>query len=208
MGGAGSRGENGGASCWSKPRARASVAGLRNSDGGGRRTKGGGRAGGGGREREFSLILLGRGVKRIVGEHRNLISGRDIEVNVGAGFWAMLRLEGASTGCPDEQRPSARVWSPLFRCGAATGAGPSAAVAARGLRADTDHVAQDPAAIRLELGLARPSRRARRWSACVADGWGRMARLPRPPVQWGSAPCHTTHPSSVISPSPSSSEDS
>ena len=40
----------------------------------------------------------------------------------------------------------------------------------------TDHVAQDPAAILLERGLARLSRRARRWSALAADGWGRIGR--------------------------------
>ena len=210
--------QNGRASRWSKPRARASVAALRNSDRGGRRKRGR-VGGGGGREGEFSLILSERAVKPIVGEHRNLISGRAIEVKVGACFWAMLRLEGASTGCPDEQRPSARVWSPRFRCGAATGAGPSAAVAVRRLRADTDHVAQDPAAILLVRGLALPSRRARRWPACAADGWGRMGRGssgPPPPsaaaavVAGAGCECplpHSathSHPSPVISPPPPS----
>ena len=42
------------------------------------------------------MIFLERGVERIVGQHRNLNSGRAIEVQVWAGFWAMLRLEGAT----------------------------------------------------------------------------------------------------------------
>ena len=51
---------------------------------------------------------------------------------------------------------------PRFRCGAATEAGPSSAVAARGLRVVTDHVAHDAAAILLVRGPVRLSRRAPR----------------------------------------------
>ena len=60
-----------------------------------------------------------------------------------------------------------------------------------GLRADTGHVAQDAAATLLLRGLVRPSRRARRWSACAADGWGRMGRGPSglPPPSAAATAC-------------------
>ena len=68
---------------------------------------------------------------------------------------------------------------------------PHASAPPAGAESKCDRRGPDPVAMRLVRGLARPSRRARRWSACAADGWGRMGHGPSgpPPPAAAAAAC-------------------